>query len=222
MDNGLLELFFSESYEDSMFRGIKDGHISSELVTNITEYILSLLSIPYEEFIKYKVAHPNFYSYSTNEITQCSNPVNCHVEMCSAFHRAGNRGLTTKEIAYHLYNDNIERTDNTMQRYGRDQVMAAKQLGLTQWYNGKWYLSTIGSVFLKLTSDQQQSIMARCLLRDTFYSKLIINSVKEDIVFDDYIQSLSKSSAERRRSGVRYMYNLALKESKGLLHSLNI
>lgn len=105
------------------------------------------------------------------------------------------------EVATALHANNKYK-DNTvaLTKYGENQIKAAAQLGLTVYANGLWYLSAVGYVFCNLDADAQRKYLATTILRDPFYSRVILSLLKKDTNLKDFMTILSESTQKRRAS----------------------
>ncbi len=190
------------------------------------QYIKDVCAIPYGTFIDYISVHPHSQMIDSLDLTQSSNIKYCKAQLCEAFLRGNDRGLTLTEIGALLHNDNKERTQNTLNRFGRDQTFTGRQLGLTRSSsNGKWYLSAIGKVFLQLDETTQNSIIARCLLRDPLYHRLVVDMLEKDIQLSDYMINLdSESTVNRRKSSIngvlKIIFNEVNRECPNKIHTV--
>lgn len=204
--NELLDLFFSQKKENTIFKQLRNDPASFDSSAMI-DFINLLCDIPFECFIDYIAQHKNENMIDSSVLTQSSNIENCKTKICLAFRSVNDKGLTLTEIGGLLHDDGKERSNNTLNRFGRDQTKTAMQLGLTRSYSdGKWYLSPIGKVFPELTDSVKDKILARCLLRDPLYFQLVVDALAKDIQITDYMIDLdSDITINRRRSSI---YNL--------------
>ena len=67
----------------------------------------------------------------------------------------------------------------------------------------------MGYVFLDLDNETQIGIMARCLLRDAFYSKLLVKASEQEVALEDWMIDLKGSTVGRRISYVRKLCKIA-------------
>ena len=209
----LLELFFSQKKEYQEFKNLRKNPSSFDREGMIT-YIKNICAIPLGFFIDYISEHPSSRMIDTLDLTQSSKISNCKSRICEAINRANDRGLTLTEIGGLLHDDNKKRTNNTLNRFGRDQTLTARQLGLTkQHLDGKWYLSSIGKVYLDSDNSTQEKIIARCLLRDPLYHQLVVDSITKDIHILDYMTDLdSEETIKRRKSSIYNLVKIIIKQ----------
>ena len=222
--NDILHLFFSQEKEYLEFKKNRSNNTEFDK-DGMLQYIKDVCAIPYGTFIDYIRVHPHSQMIDSLDLTQSSNIIHCKAELCEAFLRSNDRGLTLTEIGALLHNDDKERTQNTLNRFGRDQTYTGRQLGLTRLFsNGKWYLSAIGKVFLLLDENTQNAIIARCLLRDPLYHRLVVDMLEEDIQLTDYMIDLdSESTIKRRKSSIKgvlkIIFNEVNKECPNKIHT---
>lgn len=218
----ILRSFFNKDFENKQDDILKKQ--SSEFNKNeVLEYITKICSIPYKEFILYVKENPNNMVIRSSDLTQSSKLEACTTKLCDAFNRGSDKGLELKEVGLLLHNDEKERSDNTLGRYGLDQTKTGRQLGLTRCCNGKWYLTCIGKVFLLLDKNKQDSLLARIILRDPLYSRLIKDAQNKDIHICDYMMDIGEETIKRRKSSIRNIVKIALSEcslEKIVLHNI--
>lgn len=216
----ILKQFFSQEFERSANKSFN--------FEAVKQYINDVCAISYGTYIDYVIANPINERILTTHLTQSSSFESCTKKVCEGFEAASYRGLSFTDAGFFIHNDNVERTRNTLNRYGRDQVLTAKQFGLTFCdLKGCWHLSCIGRLFLSLSEDKQQAIMARCLLRDPLYSKIVAEVVEHDVYLSDYAEMFleSDNTMKRRLSSMMMVASVisaeATKECNNKLHNIN-
>jgi hypothetical protein len=119
-----------------------------------------------------------------------------------------NKGLILTDIAKYLHGDNdYKDNDVALTKYGENQVKTACQLGLTIYVNNRWYLTCIGYIFPSLSEEQRNKLLCLSLLRDPFYSKIIVDLCQHDVLLPRYMTILSETTIKRRTSSCIRLLN---------------
>ena len=195
-----IEDFFSKRFENESTNILleKPAYFSA---TMMEDYVYQLMSYSLEDYISYLTEHPNKTEITSRDITQLSNIDDCTTNMCRIMLENDNRGLTLTDIATKLHgDDNFKDNAVALTKYGENQVKTACQMGLTVFKNDLWYLTGIGYVMDNLPEKVQAKYYAINLLRDSFYSKIILSLHKKDTNLKDYMSILSESTQRRRSS----------------------
>ena len=189
----LVSVFFNKTYEYKVNKLLMTNEPLDESLfprEAVINYIKDVCSIPYIDFLDYLKKNPSSLSFDTSNITQCSRFENCTTQFCRVYKNINySRGLDTKELGDLLQIGVAHSSEEgSLRRYGRDQSCAAKQLGLADNNGRLWFMTCLGMVFLDLSQALQQSIMARALLRDPFYSRLVFHALNEDVMLKNWMQ----------------------------------
>ena len=173
-------------------------------VEAMERYVYKLMQYKLDEYIHYLHFNPNKIEITSKDITQLSSIEDCTINMCRVMLSRINCGLSFPEIASELHVDDSYK-DNlvALMKYGENQVKTAAQLGLCVFWNDLWYLSSVGYIFLNLPENVQNKYLSINLLRDPFYSKVIISLCQKDTCLQDFMQILSESTQKRRASSCK-------------------
>lgn len=200
MSTYTIEDFFSRKFEAESTKLLLNNKLFfSESAVN--DYVLQIQKYSLEEYLMYLDNHPIMEEITSKDITQLSSIEDCTVNMCSVLKEKNNPGLSLIEIATALHADNNYK-DNTvaLTKYGENQIKTAVQLGLAVYKNDLWYLSAIGFIFCNLDVDAQRKYLATAILRDPFYSRVILSLLNKDTKLKDFMAILSESTQKRRAS----------------------
>ena len=212
--------FFSAKFEkESTALLLESPSFFSE--ETMVDYVSQLMKYSLQEYLDYLELNPILTDITTRDITQLSSIKDCTTKMCDIMIAKGNRGLSFKEIALLLHADNSYK-DNivALTKYGENQVKTAEQLGLAFYKDELWYLSSIGFIFPTLSEKQQKKFLAINLLRDPFYSRVIISLRRKDTCLKDFMGILSESTQKRRSSScskvLSFFFDLCEEEKVGI------
>ena len=207
-----IEDFFSKKFEN------ESTNILLENPTYFSEammeyYVCQLINFSMEEYISYLIDHPNQSEITTRDITQLSSIDDCTSNMCKIMRKNRNKGLTLTEIATELHaNDNYKDNAVALTKYGENQVKTACQMGLTIYKEDLWYLTGVGFVINNLPEDVREKYFAINLLRDPFYSKIILSLFEKETNLRDFMGILSESTQKRRSSSCQKVLAFFIKQ----------
>ena len=208
----LIKFFFSQENEKMINEKILDDVDYVVPKDRILEYINKVIDIPYADFIAYLKDNPNTQEIDSSHITQCSSFIACEASLCEVLLNENNPGLEYAEIGILLSSFISSNKSGALRKYGENQIKTAFQLGLAFEYYNHWYLSCLGYVYLDLDNEKRLSILARTLLRDPLYAKLIIDITQRDIYLKDYMDFLSVATINRRFPSVVKLLSICLSE----------
>lgn len=219
----LIKFFFSQENEKMINEKILDDVDYVVPKDRILEYINKVIDIPYADFIAYLKENPNTREINSSHITQCSSFTACEASLCEVLLSENNPGLEYAEIGILLSSYVSSNTSGALRKYGENQIKTAYQLGLAFEYYNHWYLSCLGYVYLDLDNEKRLNILARTLLRDPLYAKLIVDITQQDIYLKDYMDFLSVATINRRLPSVVKLLSICLSEcDKYNIHHHNV
>ena len=211
----ILDEFFARTKEHQMNKSLHSNPTKFN-ADEVKNYINTLCGMPYTIFLEYLKDFCSPELITSENITQSSSYKFYTTELCKAFERAGDCGLSLTQIGFYLHNDGKTRKENTLNRFGLDQTKTARQFGLVRYaQNNKWYLSCVGKVFLELSESKQKALLSRCILRDPFYALIIRDAMNSEVIVRDYMSELeSITTINRRLSSVNHILNLIEEQIK--------
>lgn len=219
----LIKFFFSQENEKMINDKILDDVDYIVPKDRILEYINKVIDIPYADFIAYLKDNPNTQEIDSSHITQCSSFTACEASLCEVLLNENNPGLEYAEIGILLSSFISSNKSGALRKYGENQIKTASQLGLAFEYYNHWYLSCLGYVYLDLDNEKRLNILARTLLRDPLYAKLIVDITQQDIYLKDYMDFLSVATINRRLPSVVKLLSICLSEcDKYNIHHHNV
>ena len=194
----LIKFFFSQENEKMINEKILDDIDYIVPKDRILEYINKIIDIPYTDFITYLKDTPNNQEIDSSHITQCSSFTACESYLCKALIRENNLGFEYEEIGILLSEFISSNKSCALRKYGENQIKTASQLGLAFEYYNHWYLNCLGYVYLDLDQERRTSLLARTLLRDPLYAKILTDITQRDIYLKSYMGFLSTTTINRR------------------------
>ena len=213
MDNKeYIELFYSRSYEEDVNKKILDDKNYVVPREQLYNYVKSLINIPYADFIRHLKENHKKPSPDDSGVTQFSSFSSCEIDMCNALLWANNPGLQFLEIGQLFPEKVSSKKTAAYRKFGENQIKTATQLGLTFEYYDHWYLGCLGYLYPSLNDEEKQSLLARTITRNDFYSHLLINVIDHNIVISDYLNHLSNSTQKRREGNVLMMIQICINE----------
>lgn len=209
----LVEIFFSHAFEEMWNEKILDDKLFVVPTNRILDYLLNVISIPYSEYLYFLIDY-NLPTLSQSDITQFSSFNACEIEMCENLVSENNPGFDFVDIG--MLFPQYCKTDKVgaLKKYGENQIKTSRQLGLTYEYCGLWYLDCIGYGYPELNKEQRRALLARTILRDPLYGRIIRDLLNADTNLSKYLVGLKDSTILRRGPGIIKILDIALKEAE--------
>lgn len=212
-NNDYLDLFFSRYYEDQLNGLILDDveyHIDTYGVLN---YVANVIAIPYSSFLQYINDHPIKENFDSRHITQSSSFSACEREMVEALLSIENHGVTNVELGRLFPQYTTSDNDTAYCKYGENQAKTAVQLGLVFEYYKKWYLNCTGYIYKDLDEQEKKSLLARNLLRDPLYARMMLDLRAHDIDILAYMYCIKSNETKNRRyDSILRLINICIDE----------
>ena len=206
-----IEAFFDKEYEnivnEAMFNF--DYSFPKEEIEN---YVLSILAIPYSQFIDYVASRYCVKPIVPSEIPQISNYNAATLGICNILNDYNDPGMDCAQIGVQLFTDGKERKDGAYFKFGENHVKGASFHGLTQCCGKKWFLTCLGRIYPKLDAEMRQYLSARTLLRNPFFHIVLAEATKHDVNIRFFMPGLSESTQKRRSSSCMHFFNVILKQ----------
>ena len=208
----LIRFFFSQENEKMINEKILDDIDYIVPKDRILEYINKIIDIPYTDFITYLKDTPNNQEIDSSHITQCSSFTACESYLCKALIRENNLGFEYEEIGILLSEFISSNKSCALRKYGENQIKTASQLGLAFEYYNHWYLNCLGYVYMDLDQERRTSLLARTLLRDPLYAKILTDITQRDVYLKSYMGFLSTTTINRRIPSICKLLSICLSE----------
>lgn len=210
----ILELFFSRNYEKQLNKMMLEDREYSVPKDGVFSYVVEVIGVPYEEYIKYITNHLPSKNIESRNLTQSSSFVSCEIDMVRALLSVDNPGLTAMEVG-ELFPEKVGKPNRvSLTKYGENQSKTAEQLGLTFEYYKHWYLNCIGYVYEELNGSERQSLLARTLLRDPLYHRIIADLQYQDVDLVTYMAALSDETKLRRYESIATLVDICVRECR--------
>jgi len=207
----IVEEFFERSFEDV----VTEAMFERDYVfprTKVEDYIMSIVSTPYQQFVDYICTHYNPNPIENSEIPQISNYEACTTDVCQVLKFRDNPGMDCLEIGKALFTDDVERKEGAYFKFGENQVKGASFHGLTHCYYKKWFLTCLGYLYPELDEELRQYLAARTLLRNPFFHLIISEAKEKDVNIKKYMSGLSPSTQIRRSSSCMHFFDVILRQ----------
>lgn len=211
----ILDLFFSRAYENTLNNNILSDVDYAIPYDGILNYVCEIITVPYKEYLDYIESHPDISPITSQNVTQSSSFTACEREMVEMFLEDDNSGLLFDQIGARF--TKYVRSDNVIayRKYGENQVKTSAQLGLAYEYFKHWYLNCIGYIYNQLSTDDQQSLLARNILRDPLYRKIVKTLQHNDVDIIPYMSCLKSNETKYRRyDSVKTLLDICIREAK--------
>lgn len=177
-----------------------------------------LLSIPINTFIECINEEKH---YTSDMIFQYSTLEHAIVDVCNVLKFIGD-GLTFSELGKIIIK---AKEDGACKKYGENHSKLAEEMSMVSLERigvTKVYLTSFGDFSVCLSSKDRMELIRRLSLRNYFVQDLIFQAKNNYIVsyMDMAQKTLSKSTAIRRKSNVRQIVDLILKDDIELLNKI--
>lgn len=209
-----IDLFFSRAYENDINRLMLDDKCYIIPRERLVMYAKQIINTPYQDFIDYIKDRLPSGNIESKDVTQCSAFSACEIEMCRAMLIDNNPGLLFVEIGKRFPQYVTQFNDGAFRKYGENQVKTASQLGLTFEYYGYWYLSSLGYIYESLSIRERIALLARTILRNPLYHRLVVDVLYKDIDVKDYMGTLGDSTKMRRERSVLTLLQICIAECR--------
>lgn len=207
----IIDDFFSFSFEsiitEEMFE--RDYTFPNE---KVEEYIMSVISIPYQYYIDYVYSHYCAKQITTSDIPQISSYDLSTRGICQVMKDLNDPGLEYIELGISLLSDGAERNNGAYLKYGENHVKGAAFHGLTHEVYKKWFLTCLGYIYPELDDELRKYLSARTLLRNPFFHIIVAEAVEHDVNIKKYMARLSPSTQGRRSSSCMHFFNVILSQ----------
>ncbi len=218
----LIEEFFDFSFEEEITEAMYERDFVFPQ-SKVEDYILSIVTIPYQHFIDYIYTHYNPQPIETSGIPQISSYEASTWGVCQVLKDRDDPGLECAEIGVALFSDDVARNEGAYFKFGENHVKGASFHGLTHCCWKKWFLTCLGYVYADLDFEMRQYLSARTLLRNPFFHIIVAEAVEKDVNIRQYMAGLSYSTQTRRSSSCMHFFNVILKQcmiEKVPMHSI--
>lgn len=207
----ILDNFFALSFESVITEEMFErNYVFPQSI--VEEYVMSIISTPYQLFIDYVYSHYCAKPITTSDIPQISSYDLSTRGICQVMRDLGDPGLTYIELGVSLFNDGTVRNNGAYLKFGENHVKGAAFHGLTHELYKKWFLTCLGHIFPELDEEPRQYLSARTLLRNPFFHIIVADAVEHDVNIIKYMTGLSPSTQSRRSSSCMQFFNVILKQ----------
>ena len=192
-------MFFSRSYENQLNERVLDDVDYVVDKYGVLNYVANVIHVPYCDYLDFAVCYQNACLIQPRNITQSSSFAACESEMIDVFLSEDNKGLDYVSIGRHFTKYIRSDNDQAYRKYGENQVKTCEQLGLAFEYYKHWYLNCVGYIYMYLHVEDQRSLLARNLLRDPLYAKMMSDIRQHDVDILEYMACIKSNETKLRR-----------------------
>lgn len=209
----LVESFFEKEYEEVINEKMFDYDYSFP-EEEVGQYVLSLITIPYSQFINYISTRYCSKAIIPSEIPQISNYELSTLGVCKVLDNLNDPGLECTFIGMQLFTDGQDRKEGAYFKFGENHVKGASFHGLTHCCGNKWFLTCLGRIYPQLDDEMRQYLSARTLLRNPFFHIVIAEAFKHDVNIRFFMPKLSESTQNRRSSSCMHFLNVIVEQCR--------
>ena len=202
--------FFDRYFESTINELMKENSFKFPLA-DVADYINQILAIPYQKFVDYVCTNINNIEIKSSDITQCSDFGACTDKICEVFINKGDPGFQNIDVGKLLLGVEEEKKKGAYLKYGENQAKTAEQLGLVHNYYDVWFITCLGKAYMYLNSEQKEALLARTVLRNVFYEKIISEASFHEVDVMNYMNCISEATRRRRGPSVMKLLRLCSK-----------
>lgn len=203
----LLDEFFDSSFESVITENMLERDYQFPL-SQVEDYVLDVVSTPYQQFIDYVYTHYCNKSIETSCVPQISSYDAATRGVCQVLKGRNDPGLEYIEIGVALFSDDTPRNDGAYLKFGENHVKGATFHGLTYNLYKKWFLTCLGYVYPDYDDELRQYISSRTLLRSPFFHIVVAEAVEHDVNIQKYMSGLKPSTQKRRSSSCLHFFDV--------------
>ena len=192
-------MFFSRSYENQLNERVLDDVDYVVDKYGVLNYVANVIHVPYCDYLDFAECRQNVCLIKPRNITQSSSFAACENEMIDVFLSEDNKGLDFVSIGRHFTKYIRSDNDQAYRKYGENQVKTCEQLGLAFEYYKHWYLNCVGYIYKDLHAEDQRSLLARNILRDPLYAKMMSDIRQHDVDILEYMACIKSNETKLRR-----------------------
>lgn len=192
-------MFFSRSYEKLLNERVLDDVDYVVDKYGVLNYVANVIHVPYCDYLDFAECRQNVCLIKPRNITQSSSFAACENEMIDVFLSEDNKGLDFVSIGRHFTKYIRSENDQAYRKYGENQVKTCEQLGLAFEYYKHWYLNCVGYIYKELHKEDQRSLLARNLLRDPLYARIMSDIRQRDVDILEYMACIKSNETKLRR-----------------------
>ena len=194
-----IDLYFNKLVLDNKFN-IHKQEIETDLA--------SIINIPLTDFLEYIFNNISREAIAAADVFQFSDFIDATTNICSLLYNREPLGISFIEMGRLLLNDNIQRKDGALTKYGENHLKTAMLLGLTFKHEKLYYLSAIGYVFQMYSEAQQEQLLHRLIIRNKLVRQIILKASNGSFELESYLYDLSRTTYIRRRTNIKHVLNV--------------
>lgn len=209
----ILQKFFSYNIDLCFNQLILDNKLSIHK-QDIENYLDSIINIPLADFLEYIFNNISREPIAAADTFQFSDFIDATTNICSLLYNRDPLGISFIEMGRLLLNDNIQRKDGALTKYGENHLKTAMLLGLTFKHEKLYYLSAIGYVFQMYPNAQQEQLLHRLIIRNKLVRQIILKASNGSFELESYLYDLSRTTYIRRRTNIKHVLNILKSSSE--------
>jgi hypothetical protein len=190
------------------FSRVNDNVLNAQVVksgsaydySSALQYVNELISTPFDIFLNHIKDELELPFVLSSDVPQFSSIASATVKYCTFMAALPPVGYTFEEIGRILQPGHTEDVWAN-RKFGENHVKTAELLGLSFLNEKKYYLSAVGHVFPDLSSDQQDQLLSRMVLRNPLVFNVVHKLLNgQNVTIEDEISFLSESTIKRRKN----------------------
>ncbi len=208
----LLKTFFSFDIDRCFNQFVLDNQFIIHK-QELKNYLDVIINIPLINFLDYIFNNIPREAIAAADTFQFSDFVDATTRVCSKLYNRNPLGTNFIDMGRMLLDDDIQRKDGALTKYGENHLKTAMLLGLTFKHEKMYYLSAIGYVFQEYEKERKEQLLHRLIIRNKLIRQVILKSSNGTFELESYLYDLSRTTYIRRRTNIKQVLNV-LKSSK--------
>ena len=194
-----MKAFFSRVNDDLLNAQVVKAGSANDYFSTL-QYVNDIITTPFDIFLDHIKGEIDLPFVLSSDVPQFSSIDSATIKFCTLLAVLPSVGYTFEEIGRVLQPG---RTEDVWanRKYGENHAKTAELLGLSFSIERKYCLSAVGHVFPDLSSDQQDQLLSRMVLRNPLVFNVfhkLLNGLNVSI--EDEISFLSESTIKRRKN----------------------
>lgn len=208
----IIHNFFNKQYENTInHKTLYYDYVFPEI--DVINYVKDVIAVPLSEYVAYVCnCLPNKLIVAA-DVFQFSKLNDATFGLCSIIKNINNPGVNYLQAGELLLDDGKTRLKGAYLKYGENHLKTGASIGFLFEITRTYFLSIYGSVIDLLSTEEQNLLLVRLIIRNNLISRLIKIGSMGRINVREFLYMLSDSTYKRRSSNIKSIIDI-LKISK--------
>ena len=206
---------------DDFHYKVLESDINKEIVfydykmpeNEIFNYVHELLNTDIVQFLNWQNRNYTSIKISYNDMVQFSSFSDV-LRISSEMIKNSDKGIRWEEAGRILLNDGKDRKKGALVKYGENHLKTSEYLGYIFSLNNTYFVSCLGYVNEKLSSEEKTKLLTRLIIRTNLFRIIFMFQKNGNVDLRKLFDMLSDSTYKRRLSNVRKVFDVLLKSDE--------